>query len=216
MHLLYSGTGITNNVARRFSESRDVYNNMSKIGQVKRDFFKEYIFNLCDTVIRSDRKDFDKIVETLIELKKKNKCLYVCGNGGSASTASHTQNDFVKAGGMRAISLTDISLLTAYSNDDSYEKCFANMLNKMMLTGDVLLCMSVSGTSPNIVEAARFCKDRGNKVIALTGRLKNNGIRLSDMGIAIDSTDYKLVEDAHLMICHRLVAALEYKKGVKK
>lgn len=214
MPLLYSGT--TNNIARRFSESRDTYENLSRIGQVKRDFFKEYILNLCDTVIRSDRKDFDKIVEILIDLKKKNKCLYICGNGGSLATSSHAANDFVKAGGIRAISLTDVSLLTAYSNDDSYEKCFANILDRMMVPGDMLLYMSVSGTSPNVIEAAKFCKSIGNKVIALTGRIKNKNVKLFDMNIEIDDTDYKLVEDAHLMICHRLVAELEREKGRKR
>src|SRR3990167_4585991 len=146
MSLLYSGT---NGIIRRVSESRNSYKNLVKAGQVKRDFLKEHVFSLCDVIVRSDRSQFNRIVEILIDLKKKNKCLYICGNGGSAATSSHSANDFVKAGGIRAISLTDVSLLTAYSNDDSYEMCFANILKRMIMLGDVLLCMSVSGTSPN-------------------------------------------------------------------
>lgn len=118
----------------------------------------------------------DRVVRTLKQVRDRQGTVYVAGNGGSAATATHWVNDLCKAtrgGGrspIRAISLTDnTSFLTALANDEGYDRVFAGQLENFAKPGDVLIVISASGNSPNLVRAIEVARDRGVTTIALLG-----------------------------------------------
>ena len=103
--------------------------------------------------------------------------VYVVGNGGSASIASHLQNDLVKAAGMKAIVLTEAPLLTAYTNDDGYATAYASPLKLWAQKGDLLVAISSSGESENILRAVAVAQEAGAEVITLSGFAARNTLR---------------------------------------
>jgi D-sedoheptulose 7-phosphate isomerase len=143
--------------------------------------------------------------------------IYLAGNGGSAATASHWANDLGKAtriagvAPVRVVSLGDhLSWLTALANDEGYERVFAGQLENLVRPGDVLVVLSASGNSPNLVEAVRTAQARGATTVALLG---------FDGGVLKDLVDhyvwvpspkgaYGPVEDIHLVVCHVLTTCL--------
>jgi D-sedoheptulose 7-phosphate isomerase len=143
----------------------------------------------------------------------------VAGNGGSAATASHMALDWGKstlgppprtAGRrVRTVCLSDPSpVLTAWANDEGYEGVFAEQVTMLAGPGDAVVLLSVSGSSPNILAAARAARAAGAAVIALTGARGSALQRLADLGIVVPSDDYQAVEDAHLAISHALTTCL--------
>ncbi len=155
----------------------------------------------------------------LVDACRRQRSVFVVGNGGSAATASHLASDLTrgtqqtarlnspKSGRppLRAFSLSDnVPQLTAWANDASYEECFAGQLRAYARPSDVLVAISASGNSPNILAAAQEAKEMGLAVIALTGfgggQLKN----LADAALVIDSHDYGQVEGAHMVLAHLL------------
>jgi D-sedoheptulose 7-phosphate isomerase len=141
--------------------------------------------------------------------------IWVLGNGGSASTAAHTVGDFgktSKAFGARplmALAPSEMTALqTAYSNDESFSTAFASMLSDFGEAKDAVWLISVSGTSPNLVAAQSQAKASGMRVLSTVGK---SGLKLaseSDVGIVIDSEDYQVVENVHLILMHWLTKLL--------
>jgi len=157
------------------------------------------------------------VVEHLLECWKRGALVAIAGNGGSASTASHMANDLVKATrvksqrGFRAISLTDnVSLLTAFANDEGYEAVFASQLEAVMTPGDVLVLISASGNSPNAVAAAGRAAELGASTVALVGFDGGALARTCDVVVRVDSEpgEYGSVEDVHLVLNHMISEAL--------
>lgn len=146
--------------------------------------------------------------------KHQNATVYIAGNGGSAATASHFANDLLKMAGLRAVSLSDlIPSLTAYGNDDGWENMFAHMLKNLLLPQDVLVCISCSGSSPNVVEALRMAKSinlPAIKTMVLTGSNYECPLALlkPDALVHVPFHDIKVQEDCHLVICHALAGGL--------
>ncbi len=149
----------------------------------------------------------------LYALKKGNKIL-LCGNGGSAADAQHIAGEFVhklrkKRIALPAISLTtNTSLLTAISNDDSYNDVFSRQIEGIGRSEDVLIAISTSGNSPNIISAVDKAKSLGIKTIALTGRegrLKD----IVDVAITAPSDDAQRIQECHILIGHIIVEVIE-------
>lgn len=136
--------------------------------------------------------------------------VFIAGNGGSASTASHFATDLSKAAGVKAVSLADnVAMLTACANDCGYENVFAHQLRSFARVGDMLIVISVSAESPNVVAANNTAKIKGLLRIAFTG---NEGGALRgnvDLELNIPSASYGLVEDLHLMLCHAVTEGLK-------
>jgi D-sedoheptulose 7-phosphate isomerase/D-glycero-D-manno-heptose 1,7-bisphosphate phosphatase len=137
--------------------------------------------------------------------------MFSCGNGGSASIANHMQCDHVK--GIRTatdlaphvLSLsTNVELLTAIANDTGYENIFAYQLQSQSGPGDVLLAVSSSGRSPNIVRALTWARDQGLRTIAVTGFDGGAARAVAEVSIHVDCTNYGIVEDLHQAIMHAL------------
>ncbi len=145
--------------------------------------------------------------------------ILTAGNGGSAATASHMALDLGKAPlgrparrgtpGVRTISLADPApVLTAWANDEGYEGVFAEQITTLARPGDAVVLLSVSGTSPNVVAAARAARAAGITVVALTGKSGGRVRRLADFLVAVPSEDYMVVEDVHLAVSHMFTASL--------
>jgi D-sedoheptulose 7-phosphate isomerase len=150
-----------------------------------------------------------RLMDLLRDLRSRRGALYIVGNGGSAAVASHSVVDFLKVGGLRAVSLTDPSVLTAMSNDVSYADAFAEMLAVHTQPGDVLIAISSSGQSQNIVNAAAKVQSLGGTVVTFSGFAPDNPLRgRGDWNIWIASRDYGMVEAAHQFILHVLIDRL--------
>ena len=129
--------------------------------------------------------------------------LYFIGNGGSAGMASHMAADACKNGHLRAIAFKDAALLTATSNDLSYDQVFSLPLERLARQGDLVIAISSSGNSPNIVRALETSRALGLAAITLTGMRADNRARtLGDLNFHVDLSRYGWIESAHQVILH--------------
>jgi len=136
-----------------------------------------------------------------------NKIIFI-GNGGSAGIASHLAIDFSKNGGLRALAFNDPSALTCLGNDLGYENVFAKQLEFHARPGDVLVAISSSGRSPNILGAVKMARQRDCKVVTYSGFSENNELRRTgDVNFYVRGQDmeYGFVEVAHLALCHAVL-----------
>jgi D-sedoheptulose 7-phosphate isomerase len=151
------------------------------------------------------------LIERLRQALLQNRHIFVFGNGGSAANASHFVTDLGKSSSdkigrrFRCLSLNDnVSWLTALGNDYAYEDIFVRQLENFAQPQDLVLVMSVSGRSPNIVKAVRWANEHGLETIALIGGQRGELAKMARHVVTIESTHYGRVEDAHMAICHML------------
>jgi D-sedoheptulose 7-phosphate isomerase len=147
-----------------------------------------------------------KVMETAYQ---NGNTIYVCGNGGSAGTANHMVNDLSKGSSvdgkrrLRILGLADnMSLFSAYANDCGYDSVFEEQLMNFWRAGDVLIAISCSGNSPNVVKAAQFAVKNGGQVIGLLGFSGGKLLEICDPAIHFKSHNYGACEDAQLMFSH--------------
>lgn len=157
-------------------------------------------------------------IETII-YKLKDACeqgrnIFIFGNGGSASNASHFATDLGKSASnhikknFRIFSLSDnVSWITALGNDISYDEIFAGQLKNFGKSRDIAISISVSGNSPNCVKAIQWAKDNDLSTIVLVGANKGKLAEIADHVLVIDDTHYGRVEDAQMSICHMICYA---------
>jgi D-sedoheptulose 7-phosphate isomerase len=145
------------------------------------------------------------------EARDAGRHIFVCGNGGSASTASHLACDIVKGASynresrFRIMALTDsLPTLTAYSNDVGYDCVFAEQLRNFAEPGDVVMAISGSGNSPNVIEAMKYANSIGCRTIALTGRDGGSLAPLAQLNVHVNARHMGRIEDAHMVICHMI------------
>jgi D-sedoheptulose 7-phosphate isomerase len=171
-----------------------------------------------DLAIVTRRMPFEIITlvaETLLGCHERGGTIFVLGNGGSAATASHFVCDLTKGTltqglpAFRAVALTDnMPLLTAWANDTSYTRVFAEQLAALARPGDIIVAISASGNSPNVLAAAHGAHAAGASVVALTGPSGGRLAQLADLTIHVPAASIEQVEDAHLIIAHCLCVAL--------
>ena len=154
------------------------------------------------------------LIDLMGQARDSGKTIFTCGNGGSAANASHFAVDLGKGASLgksarfRVISMNDnVPYLTALGNDLSYEDVFVEQLINLANPGDVLLCMSVSGNSPNIVKSLQWARDNQMITIGLGSRLPGRLAEIAEHTILIDDDHFGRVEDAHMHICHMLCYA---------
>jgi D-sedoheptulose 7-phosphate isomerase len=132
--------------------------------------------------------------------------LMFIGNGGSATTASHMATDYNKNGNLRTLSLNDSSMLTCLANDYSFADVFAKQVEFHACKGDLLVAISSSGKSPNILNAARTAREYGCTILSMSGFAADNPLRREgDMNIYLPSDFYGVVEIGHLALCHAIL-----------
>jgi len=176
----------------------------------------DYLDQVAGLIRAVPRDALRAVVDRLWRAYCEDAQIFTCGNGGSGATASHLAVDLSKGIGaqpgrrrFRVISLVDsMPTLTAYANDWGYEHVFSEPLRNLVHPGDVLLAVSASGRSENVLEAARVAREAGASVMGLTGRDGGDLIGLSDHCVAVPSESMQQIEDAHLVIAHAIYLEL--------
>ena len=174
-------------------------------------FTEQYKTDLIRTIDSIPLDKVQQAIEWFKDARKDQKHIFVCGNGGSASTASHFACDMVKGASykrdarFRIMALTDsLPTMTAYSNDVSYDSVFLEQLKNFAEPGDILMGISGSGNSPNVLHAADYANTLGCKTIGLTGR---DGGKLGEkvqLHIQVPVPHMGRIEDAHMIVCHMI------------
>ena len=145
-------------------------------------------------------------------VREQKKTIHLIGNGASASMASHFAADIAKNAGIRTNVFSDLSLITALANDMSYELVFAEPLRQHACEGDMLVAISSSGRSPNILEAVRVAVERGLLVITLSGMSPGNPLRSTGcLNFFVPAVTYGYVETCHAALLHHWMDTIELK-----
>jgi len=175
-------------------------------------FARAYLDYLSGLLKRLDPKAIAAFIDELEQARANHHTVFVVGNGGSASTASHMANDFgvgaFPGDGIppfRVLALTDnVAAMTAIGNDTGFENLFVSQLRIHHMPGDKFIAISASGNSPNVVRGAEWVKDRGGRVIALVGFDGGKLKGLADVVIHAETPkgEYGPVEDIHMILDH--------------
>lgn len=143
--------------------------------------------------------------DRLLSIRSKVNKVMVVGNGGSAAIASHMQTDLAHSLGIRALVFTEPSTLTAQANDHGYEVAYRNLAQLWTEPGDLLVAISSSGRSPNILNACEAARAKGASLITFSGFGSNNPLRaLGDLNFYVSSSEYGAVESSHAVLIHHL------------
>jgi D-sedoheptulose 7-phosphate isomerase len=179
-------------------------------------FVGTYLDEIRRCLDRLPPDDIARFVESIERAYVDDRQIYIVGNGGSAATASHMACDLAKnvypatsamVRRFRVTSLTDnVALITALANDCGYDRVFSEQLHNVLQKDDLLIAISASGNSPNILSAIALAHERGARTAALLGFDGGAARTAVDVALVVDSTDYGHVEDLHLVLNH-LVAA---------
>lgn len=146
-----------------------------------------------------------QIINKLNYVKSENKKVYIVGNGGSAGIASHAMTDFVNMVGVATHTLHDISLITCMSNDYGYENVYAKPLETFLVENELVIAISSSGQSKNIINAVQVAKAKNCFVFTMSGFKEDNPLReLGDLNLWLRSNDYGFVEYGHAFILHNI------------
>lgn len=179
-----------------------------------------YLAELKKSIDMVSRDRFMEIAETLFDAYERERTVFVFGNGGSASTASHMTCDLGKGTAMpgrkrlRIICLSDnIPLMTAWANDTAYENIFSEQLDNLVREGDVVVGISGSGNSPNVLKALELARRRKAKTVGLTGFKGGKMKRLCDVCLIVPSDSMQRIEDVHLIIEHALYSYMRDRLG---
>lgn len=176
----------------------------------------EYLAGIAELI---PRLPADRVLEVAVALRDAyaaDRTIFVCGNGGSAATASHFALDLAKGTRrdtpgrrVRAIALTDsVPLLTAWGNDTTYAEVFQEQLSTWYRAGDCLVAISGSGNSPNVLRAVELVNERGGVTCALTGYDGGKLAAMAMHSVIVPSDDLEKIEDCHMILCHLYTAYL--------
>jgi D-sedoheptulose 7-phosphate isomerase len=172
---------------------------------------EKYKAALLEAIDRIDTERVGQAIEWFRETRDASQSIFVCGNGGSASTATHFTCDMVKGASynresrFRIMALGDSpATLTAYSNDVGYDTVFVEQLKNFARPGDLVMCISGSGNSPNVLRAMEYANSIGCKTIALTGRDGGQLGPLAQLNIQVPVPHMGRIEDAHMIVCHMI------------
>ncbi len=175
----------------------------------------DYITRLQQTLTHIPTAPIEEAIGILHEARLAQRTIFIMGNGGSASTASHFVCDLAKntrklaAPDFRVLGLTDnIASITAYANDEGYDQVFARQLAAFVQPGDVVIAISTSGNSPNVLEAVRVARAARATTISLTGFDGGELAPMSDLNLHVASNVIEHVEDIHLVLEHLICFAL--------
>jgi len=179
-----------------------------------KDYFQSYRKRLNNLLENVDYENLEKIITVIINCFQNGNTLYICGNGGSAATASHMHADFTfftrhfTKFRPKIRALTDnVPIITAIGNDLSFNEIFTDQLKGNFETGDVLICISASGNSENTIKAAQFEVESGGVSIAIVGFTGGKLLEISTFSVFTPNSigDYGPVEDIHMILDHVIV-----------
>ena len=174
---------------------------------------KSYIACEIETLQKLDVEAINDALNLLMETQKNHKRIYIFGNGGSSATASHFQNDFGKGVSewiddkFRFQCLNDnVATLMAIANDIGFEEVFRFQLRGVLEPGDVVMAISGSGNSKNVINAVEYAKEQGNQIIGLTGYTGGKLKELSDILLHVPVMSMQVTEDIHMVFDHLMMS----------
>tara|TARA_Y100001970_G_scaffold176219_1_gene214811 strand:- start:283 stop:831 length:549 start_codon:yes stop_codon:yes gene_type:complete len=177
-------------------------------------YFKNYTKSINEILNNVDSDLIEKSVKIINKTIKQNKGIFVIGNGGSASIASHVSVDFAKVARVRSSTFNNANLITCFANDYKYENWVTEAIKAYCDRKDLIILISSSGTSKNIVNAAKYCKKNKINLITLSGFNKNNPLsKLGSINFYINSTNYNFIEMSHHIILVSIVDIFTQKKN---
>ena len=193
--------------------------------EFEKEFINGYIDSIIEVLDRLRKEQMDaliRVIEIIRKAREEDKTVFIMGNGGSAATSSHFVSDLAKGtivegqGRFRAIALTDnIPLITAWSNDSDYSDIFLEQLKNLLRPGDVVIGISGSGNSKNVLKAVEYARENGAVTIGFVGY---DGGKLKDMVdtyILADIHYMQKAEDIHMLLEHMLTSAIR-ERDMKK
>ena len=182
-----------------------------KIKKFLNKYTSTYISLVNDQLISKNK--ITKFYNLCGHIKKNKKKIIIDENGGSAAIASHFSVDMTKNAGIRCINFNESDLLTCFSNDYGYDRWVEKSLQFYADAGDLIIIISSSGKSKNMINAVKFAKKKGHKVVTLTGFNKKNQVsKLGDLNFNINSKNYNQIENLHQFILLTMVDLMIYMK----
>ena len=180
----------------------------------KAEYLNCYLKNLVTAIEHFESEEFLMMVGILKKARQARKNVFIIGNGGSASSASHIANDWVKntrqkgKPDLKVLPINDIALFSAYANDEGYESVYSEQIRSFGEEDDILIAISASGNSPNILKAIQAAKEMGIRTIGWTGKTGGKMRNEVDLCLGITSDDFGQIEDMHLIFGHIVTVAL--------
>jgi D-sedoheptulose 7-phosphate isomerase len=190
------------------------------MSEFREEFVNDYtsrVRQILEDMLNADLSEqVNQVVEVLLKARTESKMVYIMGNGGSASTASHFVGDLSKGTivegfpRFRAMALTDnIPNMLAWGNDSSYDDIFIEQLKNMLNIGDVVIGISGSGNSENVIRAIKYANEHGATTIGFSGYSKDNKLMNSaKINIHVPSSYMQRVEDIHLFLEHLITSLI--------
>lgn len=178
-----------------------------------KEYMESYRASLFPAIESLDPEQFGKMIDIFVNAYKNDKTIFIMGNGGSAGTANHFVCDFNKNAVVdpakrrfRVISVSDnVEKITALGNDIAFDEIFRQQLINLMRPEDVLISVSASGSSPDLVKACEYAKELGGHIITLSGFSGGKTKAYAEASLVAPLTSYEQIEDIHLMILHMIV-----------
>jgi D-sedoheptulose 7-phosphate isomerase len=178
-------------------------------------YLESYLAELQEVIAGLPTELIEQVITLLLNSARRGNKVFICGNGGSAATASHFACDLAKntvvAGGpgFRVVALTDnVALMTAWANDTAFDNVFAAQLNPLVEAGDVVIGISCSGNSANVLNAISVARQHGATTIGFTGDQGGQLKALVDICIQVPSPRIEQQEDVHLILEHSICSAI--------
>ncbi len=174
-----------------------------------------YLEEVQAVLAQMPQEPIARVIEVLMEGLHRGATIFTAGNGGSAATASHFAADLAKGAivagkpRFRVIPLTDnVPVITAWSNDVSYEVIFAEQVRNLLRAGDILILISGSGNSPNVLRAAEAAKAMGGITVGFSGYEGGKLAQVVDYPVVVPAHKMKQIEDGHMVLCHLIATIL--------
>ena len=169
-------------------------------------YFNQYTSSISNLLSKVDVNLINQTVDLIKETKQKNKKIYIVGNGGSASMASHVSVDFAKVAGVSSSTFNNANLITCFANDYNYENWVTEAIKAYCDKNDLLMLISSSGNSKNIINAAQYCKYNNMNLITFSGfKPDNDLLKLGKVNFHVSSSEYNYIEMCHHIILVSIV-----------
>ena len=169
-------------------------------------FFDEYFTSVNKILFKLDKKKLERFYNLIIQTSKSKGKVLIFGNGANASNASHFATDMTKNAKIKTLAISDANLITCFSNDYGFEKWIKKTIEYYSNKNDLVILLSASGESKNLVNAAKACKKLNVKCLSITGFKKRNSLsKFVELNLWIDSKSYNLIEIAQATILSSFV-----------